>query len=162
MAMPVAIEPQDYVALLRLYAEVADALDAGDWERWIGCFTDDCHYTLQPRENHERGLPLATMAFESKGMLRDRAYAVANTLYHDPYRQRHVVGVPRIVATGDGVVDAEAGYAVFRTKPDEPTTVFNVGRSIDRIRLGPDGARFERRLLVFDSELIPNSIIYPL
>ena len=49
-----------------------------------------------PRENHERGFPLATLAFESKGMLRDRVYGIRETLFHDPYYQRHVVGAPLV------------------------------------------------------------------
>jgi len=156
------LDPQRFVELVQLYAEAAAALDAGDWDRWIDCFSDDCSYTLQPRENFDRGLPLATMALESKGMLRDRAYGISHTLYHDPYYQRHVVGVPRILAATGTQIDAEANYAVFRTKPSEPSTVFNVGRSIDRIAVTPAGLRFASRLVVFDSELIPNSIIYPL
>lgn len=41
-------------------------------------------YKLQPRENHERGFPLATLAFDSKGMLKDRVYGIRETLFHDP------------------------------------------------------------------------------
>jgi salicylate 5-hydroxylase small subunit len=149
-----------FLELTQLYARCAAALDAGDWDAWIDCFTDDCEYKLQPRENFDRRLPLATMAFESKGMLRDRAYGISHTLYHDPYYQRHVIGVPRILLTTDTHIEAEANYAVFRTKPNEPTTVFNVGRSIDRIDLA--SMRFRSRVVVFDSELIPNSIIYPI
>jgi len=156
------LDPARYLALVDLYNEAASALDAGQWERWIDCFTDDCRYTLQPRENHERGLPLATMAFESKGMLRDRAYGISNTLFHDPYYQRHVVGLPRVLAASGDTIESEANYAVFRTKPSAPSTVFNVGRSLDVVRDTPAGLRFASRLLVFDSELIPNSIIYPL
>lgn len=156
------MEAARFFELTQLYARCAAALDAGDWEAWIDCFTDDCEYKLQPRENFDRKLPLATMAFESKGMLRDRAYGISNTLYHDPYYQRHVVGVPCIMSSNATHIEAEANYAVFRTKPNEPTTVFNVGRSIDRIRVEPQGLRFASRLVVFDSELIPNSIIYPL
>jgi salicylate 5-hydroxylase small subunit len=157
------LAPERFVALLQLYADAAAALDAQAWDRWVDCFTDDCRYLLQPRENHERGLPLATMRFESKGMLRDRAHAVGNTLFHDPYYQRHLVGIPRVLKAETERIEAEANYAVFRTKPDEPSSVFNVGRSLDVVRVEPDGRlRFAERTLVFDSELIPNSIIYPL
>jgi salicylate 5-hydroxylase small subunit len=38
-----------------------------------------------PRENYDRSLPLATLSFESKGMLRDRVYAITETLFHEPY-----------------------------------------------------------------------------
>ena len=69
-----------------------------------------------PRENHERGLPLATLAFESKGMLKDRVYGIRETLFHDPYYQRHVVGAPLVHASSAERIESEANYAVFRTK----------------------------------------------
>ena len=59
-------------------------------------------------------------------------------------------------------IDTEANYAVFRTKPDELPTVFNVGRYIDTIRRTPAGLKFESKVCVFDSEMIANSIIYPI
>lgn len=68
-----------------------------DWDAWCELFTDDGVYRLVPRENHERGLPLATLSFESKGMLRDRAHAIRETLFHDPYYQRPIVGAPRVL-----------------------------------------------------------------
>jgi salicylate 5-hydroxylase small subunit len=51
---------------------------------------------------------------------------------------------------------------VFRTKLDKASTVFNVGRYIDTIVHTPEGLKFAERLCIFDSEMIPNSIIYPI
>jgi len=154
---------QDYLQLARLYAEYAQAVDSGNWDLWPTFFIDDCSYRLQPRENHERGLPLATLSFESRGMLEDRVYGIRETLFHDPYYQRHVVGLPLVhKVEADGTLHSEANYAVFRTKLSEPSTVFNVGRYIDRVVRTDAGLRFASRLVVYDSELIPNSIIYPI
>ncbi|MFD4839604.1 aromatic-ring-hydroxylating dioxygenase subunit beta [Achromobacter sp. NPDC058515] len=151
-----------YYLLTRLYSDYAAALDAGEWEKWPEFFLEDCVYKVVPRENHERGYPLATMAFESRGMLKDRIYGATDTIFHDPYYQRHVVGAPRVLSAQGGRIESEANYAVFRTKPSQPTTVFNVGRYQDVIRETPDGLKFESRLCIFDSELIPNSLIYPI
>jgi salicylate 5-hydroxylase small subunit len=153
---------QTWMDLSRLYADYVAALDAGDWARWPEFFTDDCSYKLQPRENYDRGFPLCTMSLESKGMLKDRVYGISETIFHDPYYQRHVVGAPRILAFDDASIDSEANYAVFRTKPEGASTVFNVGRYIDRVVRTDEGLRFQSRLCVFDSETIPNSIIYPI
>ncbi len=149
-------------ALSQLYTDYALAVDSGDWQRWPEFFTEQCVYKLQPRENYERGLPLCTLSFTSKGMLKDRVYGIQETLYHDPYYQRHVVGAPLVRQVVDGCIHAEANYAVFRTKLDGASTVFNVGRYIDTIVQTPDGLKFAERLCVFDSEMIPNSIIYPI
>ena len=100
----------DYLALTQLYARYASVVDAADWDAWCDLFTDDCEYRLVPRENHERGLPLATLAFESKGMLKDRAYAIRETLFHDPYYQRHIVGAPRVLRVEDSNFHCEANF----------------------------------------------------
>jgi len=152
----------EHFALSQLYADYAAIVDAGDWDAWCELFTGDCSYRLVPRENHERGLPLATLAFESKGMLKDRAHAIRETLFHDPYYQRHIVAAPRLLRIEGGRIHSEANYAVFRTKLSQLTTVFNVGRYLDEIVATPQGLKFASRQAIYDSELIPNSIIYPI
>lgn len=152
----------DYAQLLELQATYAAVVDAGDWDAWCELFIDDGRYRLQPRENHDRGLPLATLSFESKAMLQDRAYGIRETLFHDPYYQRHVVGPTLVRARRAGRIHTETNYAVFRTKLSEPTTVFNVGRYLDEIVATPAGLKFAVRLAIYDSELVPNSIIYPI
>ena len=156
------LDAADYFSLTQLYADYASTVDAGDWDGWCNFFTDDCTYRLVPRENHERGLLLATLAFESKGMLQDRAYAVRETLFHDPYYQRHVIGPVRVLRADVDAIHCEANYAVFRTKLSGLSTVFNVGRYIDLVQRTASGLRFKSRVCVYDSEMIPNSIIYPI
>jgi salicylate 5-hydroxylase small subunit len=153
---------QDYFELTQLYARYAQAVSSGQWELWPEFFTDDCSYRLQPRENHERGFPLATLSFESKGMLKDRVYGIRETLFHDPYYQRHVVGTPLVLKAEADRFECEANYAVFRTKLSELSSVFNVGRYIDMVVRTPEGLKFASRQVIYDSEMIPNSVIYPL
>ncbi|HUG22376.1 aromatic-ring-hydroxylating dioxygenase subunit beta [Piscinibacter sp.] len=152
----------DWLALNQLYADYASAVDSGDWDLWPEFFTDPCVYRLQPRENHERGFPLATLSFTSKGMLKDRVYGIKETLFHDPYYQRHVVGTPIVRSAEADEFRCEANYAVFRTKLSDASTVFNVGRYIDTVVRTPSGLKFASRECIYDSEMIPNSIIYPI
>ena len=151
-----------YFELLNLYSDYAMVCDSTEWEKWPDFFTEDAFYRLQPRENFEQGMPLCLLALESKAMIKDRVYGVKETLYHDPYYQRHVVGAPLIRKTGEGRYACEASYAVFRTKLSQLTTVFNVGRTLDEIVQTEHGLRFQSRLVIYDSELIPNSLIYPI
>lgn len=160
--MAIINDSQTLVDLIRLYGDYAAAVDSAQWERWIEFFVDDCEYKIQPRENYERGFPLSTLALLSKAMLKDRVYGIHETLYHDPYYQRHVVGLPVIREIKDGIIVAEANYAVFRTKLSGESTVFNVGRYLDRIQRVGDELKFVSRLCIYDSEMIPNSIIYPI
>ncbi len=163
MSALVKVDFDTWQALQQLYSDYASAVDSGDWDLWPDFFTTDGDYKLQPRENHERGFPLSTLAFDSQAMLRDRVYGIKETLFHDPYYQRHVVGMPVLRQIDElGRLHCEANYAVFRTKLDGPSTVFNVGRYLDIVAKTPDGLKFAQRLCVYDSEMIPNSIIYPI
>jgi len=164
----VALRADDALAVARLYADYAAALDEARYEDWVALFAPDCRYLVQPRENHDRGLPLATMALEGQGMLRDRVHAVRNTLFHAPYYQRHVIGAARVraVLAGDTArplrVATEANYVVLRTHVQQPAEILSAGRHLDElVRVGDDWC-FGLKHVVFDTELIPNSLIYPI
>ena len=153
---------EDWFSITQFYARYASIVDAADWDLWPELFTDDCVYRLQPRENHERGLPLATLAFTSRAMLLDRVYGIKETLFHDPYYQRHIISSPIVrLATSDHW-ECEANYAIFRTKLSDTTTVFNVGRSFDTIVRANGCLRLSKRECIYDSEMIPNALIYPI
>lgn len=149
-------------AVQALMADYCAALDNGELERWPEFFTEDAVYRLQSRENHERGLPLATLSFESKGMLRDRVYAAVDTIFHDPYYQRHILSIPRLLSLDAAGMHFETNYLVMRTKRDAMPEVLSVGRYIDHIVSTEQGLRFAQRLCIFDNDLIANSLIAPI
>jgi salicylate 5-hydroxylase small subunit len=157
---------QTYFELVNLYTDYAMACDSERWEQWPDFFVESGTYKLQPRENFEQGLPLCLLTLQSKAMMEDRVYSVKETLYHDPYYQRHIVGAPRIVNFEQNEhgtrIYSEANYAVLRTKLDKESTVYNVGFYRDVIVRTAAGLKFESRLCVYDSEMIANSIIYPI
>ena len=97
-------------------------------------------------------------------MLKDRVYGITETLYHDPYYQRHIVGIPRILSVEEGGerIVSEANYTVIRTKFDGDSTILSAGYYHDVVVRTPQGLKFQSRLCVYDSEMIANSIIYPI
>lgn len=144
-----------------LYADYAEALDDNELERWPDFFVEDCLYKLVPRENWERKLPIALMLCESKGMLRDRVNAVRNTALYAPRTFRHLIGQFRIEAETPERMRVRANYVVFQTLVDDLTRIQNAGKYIDLVVRTPDGLRFREKICVFDSVLVPNSLIYP-
>jgi salicylate 5-hydroxylase small subunit len=155
---------ETFIELLGLYSDYAVAVDSNEWERWPDFFIADGVYRLKPRENEEQGLPLCLLSLESQAMMRDRVYGVRETLYHDPYYQRHIVGVPRILSdcANGGPIVAEANYVVVRTKLDGESSVFSAGFYHDEIVATSQGLRFKSRTCIYDSEMILNSVIYPI
>ncbi|MGL1832255.1 nuclear transport factor 2 family protein [Rhodocyclaceae bacterium SMB388] len=80
--------------------------------------------------------------------------------------QRHIVGTPRITAVERDLygelIRSEANYAVIRTKLDGEAIVLNAGIYRDEIVRTPEGLKLRARLCICDTEMIANSIIYPI
>ena len=153
-----------HYAIDRFNADYAAALDSQRYADWPAFFVADGRYIVQARENHDRGLPLALMRLESRGMMQDRVHGITQTIYHGPYYMRHIISPARVLAVDDAgtCVRAEANYAVFRTKPGSVSEVFNVGRYLDTFERTADGRlHLRERHCVYDSEMILNSLIYP-
>jgi len=146
----------------QLNAAYCAALDERRFDDWPEFFVDAAHYKVQARENFDNKLPLALIALESKGMMKDRVYGVTQTIYHAPYYTRHVVSPARLLGEREGRMLAQTHYAVFRTRPGGASEVYNVGRYIDEIVRTDGGLKFASRLCVYDSEMILNSLIYPI
>ena len=145
-----------------LCAEYCAALDDGRYEDWPELFTEECLYRIVPRDNFDRGLPIALVHCESRLMLRDRVVAVRETAYYAPRLLRHIVSFIRAKPGEGGEIRSEANYLVLQTLPDQPTELFNSGRYLDRLVREDGRLRFKERLCVFDSIVVPNSLIVPI
>ena len=146
-----------------LYARYAALLDDGPLLEWPELFAQECLYQVIPRDNYDRGLPLAIIRCESRGMLVDRIRATQETIMHEPRYLRHQITNVRVTGADAGRVDAVANYCVVEVLPDDLPRILSVGRYIDVLRRRGDGAlEFSEKRCVYDSVLVPNTIVYPL
>jgi 3-phenylpropionate/cinnamic acid dioxygenase small subunit len=145
-----------------LYADYAACLDEERFEDWPEFFSDPCLYKIVPRENFERGLPLATWLCESKGYLFDRITAIRKTAVYAPRYVRRMVSGIRVLGWTDAVLEVRASYLALETLQDELTRVFNAGQYRDKLVVEDGRLKFREKLCIFDSLLVPNSLIYPL
>ena len=153
----------DWQELHRLYAEYGRTLDDGPLEDWPELFTEDCLYLITPRDNFDEGLPLAIMRCESRGMLMDRVHAVQETIMHEPRYLRHQITDIDASEREDGRIDVTANYSVVEVLPDELPRILSVGRYLDIVtRLAAGGLAFQEKHVVYDSVMVPNTIVYPL
>ena len=144
-----------------LYADYVECLDDGELERWPEFFTNECLYKVIPRENFERGLPLALILCESKGMCHDRVEALRRASVYAPRALRHLVSNIRIKGQEAEGIRVHANYAVLQTLNDEPTQVFNTGKYIDHVVRDGGRLKFKEKLCISDSVVVPGSLVYP-
>jgi len=159
MAIDIALQFE----LEDLYSRYGSLLDDGPLREWPDLFAEQCLYLLIPRDNYDRGLPLAIMRCESRGMLIDRIRATQETIMHEPRYLRHQITNVRVMNVVDGRIDAIAHFSVMEVLPDELPRILAVGRYIDVVQRRSDGAlEFSEKRCVYDSVLVPNTIVYPL
>src|SRR6266852_4455369 len=115
-----------------------------------------------PRDNFERGLPLATWLCESKGYLIDRVTEIRKTAVYAPRYVRRMVSGIRVLGWKEGMLEVRANYVALETLQDELTRIFNTGQYRDKLVVEEGRLKFKEKLCIFDSLLVPNSLIYPL
>ena len=143
-------------------AAYGDALDRHDYDAWIDFFEPECLYLVQSRENFDRNLPLALIQLESHAMMKDRIYGCMDTIFHQPYYQRHIIAGSIISSLESDVVVSRTNYSVFRSKPAAAAEIFNVGCYHDCWSLAGSNLKLVERKCIYDSEMILNALIYPI
>jgi 3-phenylpropionate/cinnamic acid dioxygenase small subunit len=144
-----------------LHAAYAYCLDQGHIDDWPGFFTEDCIYKLISRENWELGLPLGTIFAEKRGGLLDRVAAVKQTAVYHQRSLTHLIASPRFLGEHGGVIETTTNYLLLETLPNECTRIFNAGRYLDKMVRVNGELKFKEKLCIYDSALVPASIIRP-
>ena len=144
-----------------LYDAYYAALDEVRLHDWPEFFLEECLYRVIPRENYEAGYTLCTMQAESRGMLKDRVTGLTRTQMYAPRYYRRFPTAPRIVRQNETGVQARHNLLLVQTLIDKSSDIVLSAVCHDRIVRDGDRLRFAERIVVFDSEMIPNSLVYP-
>ena len=148
-------------ALLDFYDDYYTVLDDVRLDEWPAFFTEDCIYRVIPRENYEAGYTLSTIYAESRGMLTDRVMGVMRTQMYAPRYYRRFPGPLRIVSRDGDTVRTRHNLLVVQTLTDRQTEIVLSAACHDVVVRTDDRLLLRERIVVFDSEMIPNSLIYP-
>jgi len=151
----------DRDALRDFYDDYYNALDDVRLDEWPGFFTQACTYRVIPRENFEAGYTLSTIYAETRGMLIDRVMGLTRTQMYAPRSYRRFPGPVRIVSRDENSVRTRHNLLVVQTLIDKQTEIVLSAVCHDVLVLDDQRLRLRERIVVFDSEMIPNSLIYP-
>ncbi len=151
----------DRDALRDFYDDYYNVLDDLRLDEWPGFFTEDCLYRVIPRENYEAGYTLSTIYAESRGMLIDRVMGLTRTQMYAPRYYRRFPGPLRIVSRDGNAVRVRHNLLVVQTLIDKKTEIVLSAVCHDLLVPGDERPLLRQRIVVFDSEMLPNSLIYP-
>ena len=152
--------PDVQLAVERLHARYAHALDADQLEEWPQFFTENGCYRITTAENEARGLPLSVLYAEGRPMMRDRIQSLRHANIYEPQRYRHLVTAVLLETTDADHVRSTANFVVVRIMQDGASTIFASGRYLDRIDLRQ--MQYEERVVVCDSRRFDTLLAIPL
>lgn len=148
------------LAVERLHARYAQALDADRLEEWPEFFTENGRYRIATAENEERGLPLPVLSAEGRAMMRDRIQSLRHANIYEPQRYRHMISSVLLERIDARAVRSTANFLVIRIMQDGAAMLFASGRYVDRIVV-PE-MRYEERVVICDSRRFDTLLAIPL
>lgn len=159
-------EGQSIATLVRsdiedFFGSYYDSLDDVRLADWPAHFADECLYRIVSRENFEQGLRLSTIFGESRGMLIDRVTGLTRTQVYAPRYYRRFSGPLRIGTAQHERLTVQHNLLVAQTQVDRQTEILMSARCHDTLVVERGQLLLKERVVVFDSEMIPNSLIYP-
>jgi salicylate 5-hydroxylase small subunit len=145
-----------------LYFRYAECLDGGRLQQWPEFFLDSCIYRIATRRSLRMGPDEDIMSLNSKTSMRDRIVAIGQSEDYEPHVQRHLVSNFRVQAASDEELRAQANFLILRTYPGRQTEYFASGSYSDRVAVTDGRLNFREKLCVLDSDVPPESLIYPI
>ena len=148
------------LAVERLHARYAHALDSGELEAWPEFFTPNGRYRITTAENEARGLPLPVVYAEGRAMLNDRIASLRHANIYEPQRYRHIVSSVLVERESDDRIRSIANFLVVRTMENGEALLFASGRYVDRITF--PALKYAERVVICDSRRFDTLLAIPL
>ena len=157
-----ALAPQTWFRVENFLADYAHRLDDGRIDDWTGFFTADAVYQITTRENFEAGYPIGIVLCNGRGMMEDRVLALKTANVFEPHTHCHIVGRPDLREESPGVISARSNFSVYRTMESGETSLFAIGKYLDRIVFEAGEPKFRERRVILDSRCVDVLLVYPL
>jgi anthranilate 1,2-dioxygenase small subunit len=152
----------DRAAIHDLLAEYGALLDMAKYGEWLGLFAAECRYNVVSRENYDRGLPAALIFCDSRAVLEDRIRALREANKYNIHTDRHLIGLPRLLAPDAEGPTVEAPFAVFQTDQEGETRLFATGLYRDRLVAVGGMLKIRDKLVLLDTFAVPTLLATPL
>lgn len=137
-------------------------LDNNRLEQWPDLFTEDCTYEIVPKENADQGLPVGIIHCTNRRMLRDRVVSLRHANIYDEHTYRHMTSGLTILAERGAEIDTESNYVVVQTRSDGESNVYQAGKYFDTVVRTPDGLRYLRKRVIYDTSRVQTLLATPI
>ena len=146
-----------------MHARYIRIIDDDRLEEWPALFQTAGHYTIITRENHARGLPLALMSCDGRGMMQDRVTGLRKINVYEPHCLHHQTSGLQIEQVDEDRFSCTSGFLVIRTMHSGAAGIFATGVYQDLVVQEPCGELlFAARKVITDSRQTDTLLVIPL
>jgi len=145
-----------------LIADAARLIDDDALEDWAELFVDDGIYRITTRENYDEDLPISIVFCDCLSMLRDRVASLREANVYNIHYDRHLVSSVRVLAVVGGVYDVHSSYSLYQTTAEGRSSLFSVGKYLDKVVIVDAQPRFKERIVIADTAGIPILLATPI
>lgn len=139
-----------------------NTLDSGDIEGWANYFTEDAVYKIISKENYDLNLQGGIVFADSLGMIKDRAYALVHTQYFGPRSTLHICGNVQVLNVEfKENINSITNFIYLETLVEETTKLHLAGQYHDKFVFTDGKLLLKSRIVIYDSNLINSTLIYP-
>jgi anthranilate 1,2-dioxygenase small subunit len=135
-------------------------LDDYQIEKYVEEYTDEGHYKLIPRENHERDL-FVSIIDDSKKRLRYRRDLILKHWHHEKFRENRSLSNILVEFPADDVAEAKSNFVIYQSNEEGVTNLHLTGVFEDRLVRRDDRWRIQNRLAVLDTFMPNHAIVVP-
>jgi 3-phenylpropionate/cinnamic acid dioxygenase small subunit len=162
-----SVSDQVLTAELRLdvqefFFRYAECLDGGRLQQWPEFFLESCTYRVTTRRTLRLGPDEDLMHLGSRTSMRDRIVALGQSEDYEPHTQRHTLSNFRMQAASEEELRVQANFYVLRTFPERRSEYFVSGYYSDRVAISAGRLNFREKICVLDSDVPPESLVYPI
>lgn len=150
----------DQIALL--HGKYSAVLDEDRLEEWPSLFTNQCLYRVTHRRDFERGFQHGAIWANTRGMLHDRVSALREANIFEDHVYRHISSSLRIIENEQQFCVVHSNFVVIRTMQNGDMSVFAAGVYRDKILFDEEGALFNERIVICDSQRFDTLLAIPL
>ena len=162
------MRPTDPATLARLSSlqnDYINALDRKDMAAWLGAFSTraDASYTCISAENDTAGHPIALMLDDCRARIEDRVMFITKIWRgtYQEYSTRHFVHQLAAEQAGDGSYRLLSNYSINYTLDPHMSGVLCMGVYRDTVIEEGGELRFLAKRAVYDTNVLPQYIVYP-
>ena len=149
----------------KLQNRYISALDSKNMRQWLECFSAEptASYICRSAENEAMNYPIALMYDDCRARIEDRITFVEDIwrgTFQD-YRTRHFTQRTAFARIDETTLSMQTNFSIEYTLDPNPTLILAAGSYHDVVVAERGELRFQSKLAIYDTTVLPQYVVYP-